>query len=155
MNRFLHSLPQAFVLFAAIVCLTQTIRAQDPVKVDPEHYKVLKETPTVRILEYKDAPGHKVPKHSHPNYFVYVITDATRLFTTNCIAPGATVKLTAGEPISKPAVTHCEENTGNTDTHLLVVEFKNASKKVGSSSSTKRHHGPSPARRFHHQVTID
>ena len=80
-------------------------------------------------------PGHKVPRHSHPNYFVYVISDATRLFTdwsltTACTGEGKTVTLTAGEAISKPAITHCEENTGNTDTHLLVVEFKNARRKT-------------------------
>jgi beta-alanine degradation protein BauB len=154
MIRLPNPILQAFVLFAAMVRLTQTTRAQDPVKVDPEHYKLLKETNTVRILEYKDAPGHKVPKHSHPNYFVYVITDATRLFTDNCITP-ATVKLTAGQAISKPPVTHCEENTGTTDTHLLVVEFKNPPTKGGKSSRTRRHHAVSPPRRFNHQVTID
>jgi quercetin dioxygenase-like cupin family protein len=154
MIRLPNSILRAFVLLAAMLCLTQTTRAQDPVKVDPEHYKLLKETNTVRILEYKDAPGHKVPRHSHPNYFVYVITDATRLFTTNCVTP-TTVNLTAGEAISKPPVTHCEENTGNTDTHLLVVEFKNAPKKKGGSSGGRRHHGPTPSRGFHHPATVD
>jgi hypothetical protein len=154
MTRVPNSIRTALVLFAAMVCLTQTTRAQDPAKVDPQHYKVLKETSTVRILEYKDGPGHKVPRHSHPNYFVYVLNDATRLFTDNCVTP-ATVKLTAGEAISKPAVTHCEENTGNTDTHLLVVEFKNARTKVARSSRTRRHHGLLSGRRFHHQVAID
>ena len=149
MIRLPNPILQAFVLFGTMVCLTQTTKAQDPVKVDPEHYKLLKETNTVRILEYKDAPGHKVPKHSHPNYFVYVITDATRLFTDNCITP-ATVKLMAGEAISKPPVTHCEENTGNTDTHLLVVEFKNPPTKGRRSSGTRRHHGASPPRGFNH-----
>ena len=135
MNNFRHTILKAFILIAAMLCLTHTIRAQDPAKVVPDHYKVLKETNSVRILEYRDTPGHKVPRHSHPNYFVYVVSDATRLFTdwsltAACTGEGKTVTLTVGEAISKPAITHCEENTGNTDTHLLVVEFKNARRKT-------------------------
>ena len=123
MNELSHQLLKTFVLAAAMLCLTQTARAQDPAKVDPDHYKVLKETDTVRILEYRDTPGHKVPRHSHPSYFVYVLDDATRLFTDNCITP-KTVTLKAGETLNPPAVIHCEQNTGNTNTHLLIVEFK-------------------------------
>ena len=142
MNRFLHRLPQAFVLFAAMLCLTQTIRAQDPVKVDPKHYKLLMENDTVRILEFKDEPGHKVPKHSHPPYFVYVMSDAKRLFTDECVTP-KTVILKQGETInSKVGVTHCEENVGYTNTHVLVVEFKTAAKKVARSRKARRSHGP-------------
>jgi len=130
MNKFSHQFLQAFAIVAAMLCLTQAARAQDPAKVDPDHYKVLKETDTVRILEYRDTPGHKVPRHSHPPYFVYVFDDATRLFTDNCITP-KTVTLKAGETLSPAAVTHCEQNTGNTNTHLLIVEFKNLAKKIG------------------------
>lgn len=155
MIGFPNSILKAFVLFAAIVCLTQTTQAQDPVKVDPEHYKVIMENDTVRILEFRDEPGHKVPKHSHPPYFVYVLSDAKRLFTDECVTP-KTVILRKGETIdSKVGVTHCEENTGYTNTHVLVVEFKNAPNKVRRSSRTRRHHGASPPRRFNHQVTID
>src|SRR6266566_8833562 len=111
-------------LFALLLMLsaTQIAAAQDPVKVDPQHYKVLYENNAVRILEYHDSPGHKVPKHSHPNFFVYVISDATRLFTdwtsiSACNGPGKTVALKADESLIKTPVTHCEENTGQTDTH--------------------------------------
>ncbi|SRR6266566_3293546 len=131
-------------LFALLLMLsaTQIAAAQDPVKVDPQHYKVLYENNAVRILSYHDTPGHKVPKHSHPNYFVYVISDATRLFTdwnaaSGCTGDGKTVKLTAGESIRKPPTTHCEENTGNTNTDLLVVEFKGVAK-AGRSHRSKR-----------------
>jgi hypothetical protein len=135
--------PAVFVI-TAMLATPQITRAQDPVKVDPA-YKVLFENKTVRILEYRDTPGHKVPKHSHPNYFVYVISDATRLFTdwnvtTGCTGAGKTVPLTAGEAISKTAITHCEANTGNSDTHLLVVEFKGTSTKARVLHRSKRRH---------------
>jgi len=140
MNKVLKSILQTLLLIAAMFCLTQTTRAQDPVKVDPQHYKVIMENDSVRILEFRDAPGHKVPKHSHPPYFVYVLSDAKRLFTDECVRP-KTVILKTGETIdSKVGVTHCEENVGYTNTHVLVVEFKTAPKKVAISQRNRRNH---------------
>jgi hypothetical protein len=142
MKTILSRTLPAFVI-AVIFCAVQSMRAQDPVKVDPGHYKVLQETATVRILEFRDTPGHVVPKHSHPNYFVYVLSDATRLFTdwsavTKCTGPGKTVMLKTGESLIKPAVTHCEENTGQTNTHVLIVEYKGTSNQPTPPKSPPR-----------------
>jgi quercetin dioxygenase-like cupin family protein len=140
MKKFSHSILPTFGLVAALLCPTQTTRAQDPVKVDPRHYKVIMENDSVRILEFRDEPGHKVPKHSHPPYFVYVLSDAKRLFADECVTP-KTVILKTGETIdSKVGVTHCEENVGHTNTHLLVVEFKTAPKKVAILQRNRRNH---------------
>jgi hypothetical protein len=138
MKTLLHMIFTIFCLSVTMICLTTITQAQDPVKVDPDHYKVLYENSNVRILEYNDSPGHKVPKHSHPNYFVYVVSDATRLFTdwsptTDCNVVGKTVVLQANQSLIKTPITHCEENTGTTDTRLIVVEFKN----VKAQQSTK------------------
>lgn len=132
MKKILSRILPALVTSVTTLGALQSAQAQDPVIVDPGHYKVLQETATVRILEFHDTPGHVVPKHSHPNYFVYVFSDAKRLFTnwtaaTNCSGPGNTVMLTAGESFSKPAVTHCEKNIGQTNTHVLIVEYKGTS----------------------------
>lgn len=141
-NNLSRILP-AFVTFVTMFCAVQSMRAQDPVIVDPGHYKVLQETATVRILEFRDTPGHVVPKHSHPNYFVYVFSDAKRLFTnwsaaTKCSGPGNTVMLKAGETLSKPAVTHCEKNVGQTNTHVLIVEYKGTSNQPTPRKSAPR-----------------
>ena len=45
---------------------------QDPVKVDPQHFHVLFENSHIRVLEYHDKPGHRVPMHSHPVYMSYL-----------------------------------------------------------------------------------
>jgi hypothetical protein len=132
MKNILSRILPPFIISVTTLCAVQSLRAQDPVIVDPGHYKVLQENAAVRILEFHDTPGHMVPKHSHPNYFVYVFSDAKRLFTnwtaaTNCSGPGNTAMLTAGESLRKLAVTHCERNIGQTDTHLLIVEYKAAS----------------------------
>lgn len=145
MKDFTHSALRALAVALLMLCAATAARAQDPAKVDPEHYKILQETPTVRILEYKDTPGTKGPKHSHPNYFAIVVSDATRRFTdakpgdtTECTGPSNTVPLTAGEVIKKGPVIHCEANTGTTNTHLIVVELKQAPTKSTRPRARKR-----------------
>jgi quercetin dioxygenase-like cupin family protein len=49
-------------------------KAQDPAKVDPEHYKGLLDNEYVRILEVRQKPGDKSPIHSHPNHVVYTLS---------------------------------------------------------------------------------
>jgi hypothetical protein len=129
MKRLFQLILIALCASLTTIFLAPIARAQDPVKVDPDHYKVLYENNNVRILEYNDSPGHKVPKHSHPNFFVYVVSDSQRLFTDwisgpNCNGPAKTVVLKADESFPKNAVTHCEANTGYTNARLIVVEFK-------------------------------
>jgi hypothetical protein len=143
MKNTLSRILPAFVISATMLCAVQSIRAQDPVVVDPGHYKVLQENAAVRILEFHDSPGHVVPKHSHPNYFVYVFSDAKRLFTdwtaaTNCSGPGVTVMLKAGKSFGKPAVIHCEKNIGQTDTHVLIVEYKTTANQPNPRKSPPR-----------------
>jgi len=53
MSRLISPIVRAFVLLAAMLCLTQTTRAQDPVKVDPEHYKVI-DSLSSRMLQTSD-----------------------------------------------------------------------------------------------------
>lgn len=129
-----------FVLSAAAVA-----RAQDPVKVDPENYTVLSDSPTARVLEYKDTPGTKGPKHSHPNYYVFVVSNAVRQFTlakpgdtTTCTGTTTTKQLTAGQVIVLKPVTHCETNVGKTDTHLYVVELKPQTAAAATAPTGKR-----------------
>ena len=104
----------------------ETAKAQDPVKVDPEHYKVLFEDEDVRVLRYDDTPGHFVPKHSHPQYVVYALAPALRqFFPAPCaVITVKPVKINPFTPIVKAPVTHCERNAGKTDDHLLIFEFK-------------------------------
>lgn len=106
-------------------------KAQDPVTVDPENYKVLFEDSDVRVLRYDDTPGHFVPKHTHPYpYRVYVITPAIREFLSldaegkDCQKAAVPTKLFANDELMRPPVTHCEANIGTTPTHLILFEFK-------------------------------
>jgi quercetin dioxygenase-like cupin family protein len=50
--------------------------AQDPVKVDPKHYKVEFENDQVRVLRITYGPHEKSVMHDHPAAQVIYLTDA-------------------------------------------------------------------------------
>ena len=55
--------------------------ADDPVKVDPKHYKVEFENDRVRVVRITYAPGEKSVMHSHPESIGVFLTDAHAKFT--------------------------------------------------------------------------
>jgi quercetin dioxygenase-like cupin family protein len=55
--------------------------AEDPVKVDPRHYKVEFENERVRVLRIKYGPGEKSIMHSHPESIAVFLTDAHHKFS--------------------------------------------------------------------------
>jgi beta-alanine degradation protein BauB len=98
-------------------------RAQDPAKVDPQHYKVLLDNEYVRILDVRHQPGDKSPMHSHPHHAVYWLTGTTLKFTS---VDGKTKTVTTkpGQVIWRNAETHTVEITGKTPSHSLDIELK-------------------------------
>lgn len=51
-------------------------RAQDPVKVSPEHYKVEFDNDQVRVLRHTGGAKAKDPMHAHPKNVVVYLSDA-------------------------------------------------------------------------------
>jgi len=98
-------------------------KAQDPVKVDPKHYKVLFNNEYVRILDVRQKPGEKSPMHSHPNHVIYSLTGATIKFTSSD-GKTNTVTTKAGQVVWHNAETHTVENIGKTENHVLDIELK-------------------------------
>jgi quercetin dioxygenase-like cupin family protein len=113
--------------FIPIVCLSilafAISFAQDPVKLDPAHYKVILDNKQVRVLDIRLKPGEKTPMHSHPNHVIYSLTGGTAKFT---LANGKTETATmrAGQAIWHNAETHAGENVGKTAMHALDIELK-------------------------------
>ncbi len=112
------------VLFAVFpVLYAVSANAQDPVKVDPQHFKVLFENEEIRVIEVRVEAGGKVPRHSHPSGFAYALSD----FKAKTTLPDGTIivgEYKAGQFTETKPVTHMEENTGETLAHLLLIEFK-------------------------------
>ncbi|HKG15475.1 MAG TPA: hypothetical protein VKB12_19295 [Pyrinomonadaceae bacterium] len=97
-------------------------RGDDPVSVDPDHYKVLLDNERVRVLEYRAAAGDKTPMHSHPDYVTYNFDGGETNFT---YPKGKPFKATSkpGEVMWHRAETHAGQ-VGSTAVHVLIVELK-------------------------------
>lgn len=130
-----------FLTIAGLLC-APAVLAQDPVKVDPAHHKVEFEDDQIRVLRITFAPGDKSVMHNHPNAVAVFLTDST--LTQNVSAgnvPSGPRK--AGDVVAVEPFTHTPENTGDTPTEVILVEFKQkpgmamASAKEGADNSTK------------------
>jgi beta-alanine degradation protein BauB len=114
-----------FVLSCAAVCLfTATIcTAQDPLKVDPKHYKVETENAQVRVLRIHYRLQEKSVMHSHPNSVVTYLSDGTMKMHT---PDGKSEELTGkmGQTLFTPAGTHMLENAGDQPFDAVLVELK-------------------------------
>jgi quercetin dioxygenase-like cupin family protein len=99
------------------------LRAQDPVKVDSKHYKVLFENDQVRVLRIQYAPGDKSPMHQHPDSVAVFLSEQTAKFTfpdgKNEVVTGKT-----GEAKWIPGGSHEPENIGNKPLEVVLVELK-------------------------------
>ena len=98
-------------------------KSTDALKVGGEAYRLLLENDRVRVLELRMKPGAKMGMHSHPSVVAYSFGEAKNRWT---LPDGKTedMQLKAGQVIWSGPFTHAAENTGKTETHLLVVELK-------------------------------
>jgi quercetin dioxygenase-like cupin family protein len=116
-----------YVLLSATLCIFSVAMAsaQDPVKVDPKHYKVESENAQVRILHIHYGPHEKSVMHSHPDAVVVYLSNGTIRMTT---PDGKTqdTKGKAGETLFTPAGVHLPENVGDTPFDAVLVELKGA-----------------------------
>jgi quercetin dioxygenase-like cupin family protein len=115
-----------FVLLAALLCLTGSVAfAQDPVKVDPKHYKVEFENANVRVLRVHYGPHEKSVMHHHPDAVVTFLTDAHVKFT---LPDGTSTEHTvkAGDAQWNAAGNHLPENLGDAPMEGILVELKHS-----------------------------
>ncbi len=113
------------VLFvAAVVCLAvSTAKAQDPVKVDPNNWKVEFENAQVRVLRVHIAPHGKLGMHEHPASVLIPLTDG---HVKDIFPDGKTLErqFKAGQATWRDALKHANENLGDTPTESVLVELK-------------------------------
>lgn len=113
------------VLGVVVLAATAVVQAQDAVKADPAHYKVLIDNASVRVLEINYAPGGKSVMHEHPDSIVVPLTASKVEFT---LADGKTQSQSMDKDSAQyaPAGKHNPHNTGTTPVHAILVEFKAA-----------------------------
>jgi quercetin dioxygenase-like cupin family protein len=97
--------------------------ADDPVKIDPKHYKVEFENERVRVVRIKYGPGEKSVMHSHPQSIAVFLTDARTKFT---YPDGKTedINASAGSVQHMDAFTHLPENKSKKPFEVIQVELK-------------------------------
>ena len=109
----------ALLLAAAAV----PARAQDPVKVDPKHYRVEFENDQVRVLRITYGAHEKSVMHEHPGAVAVFLIDGQVKFTfPDGKSQDAPFK--AGTTMWTPAGKHLPENTGDKPFELILVEMK-------------------------------
>jgi quercetin dioxygenase-like cupin family protein len=97
--------------------------AEDPVKVDPKHYKVEFENDRVRVLRIKYNPGEKSVMHGHPESIGVFLTDIQGRF----IYPDGRsedIEAKAGSVQHMDALTHLPESTSKEPFEAILVELK-------------------------------
>ncbi len=110
-------------VLSGVMLLSGKSFAQDPIKVDPKHYKVEFENDQVRVLRISYGPGEKSVMHEHPDAVAVFLTDIHTKFT---LPDGKTIENTqkAGSSLWTPAGKHLPENIGKKRLELLLVELK-------------------------------
>lgn len=108
-------------------------RAEDPVKLAPEMYKVAIDNAEVRALDIRVQPGGKVAMHSHPASVLTAYTPCKMRFT-GADGKSADVEFKPGDIVWRDAESHAGENIGTEECHALQVELKHAK---GAAKKTK------------------
>ena len=111
-------------LLGGLMCLAVSAAlAQDPVKVDPNHYKVEFENAQVRVLRIHYGAHEKSVMHYHPASVAVFLTDVHGKFTyPDGKSEDAQGK--AGDTRWGKAGKHLPENTGDNAFDLILVELK-------------------------------
>ena len=124
----------AVSLGAVVLMAASSLMGQDPVKVDPQHYKVEFENAKVRVLRVKYGPHEKSAMHEHPDAVAVYITDIHGQFK---LPDGSTQKADgkAGESLWTPAGKHAPENIGDKAFELVLVELKGAGGAKGAATA--------------------
>jgi quercetin dioxygenase-like cupin family protein len=109
---------------AAVVCLAGHVAlAQDPIKVEPKHYKLDFENDRVQVVAVHYGPHEKSEMHDHPGGVVISLTAGHLRFTDE---RGKTREVFAkpGEARWYPPFKHKVENLGDEPYNAVYVGVK-------------------------------
>lgn len=110
------------ILLAFLLGPTAAI-GQDAIQTDGDKYKLIFENECVRVLDYKDSPGQKTQQHKHPAFVLYAFAPFKRSIT---LPDGKILQrqFKEGDVMWSDSQTHIGMNTGETPTHVLLIEMK-------------------------------
>ena len=119
-----------FAVALLVLVFSFPAAAQDPIKVDPQHYKVIFEDTSIRVLRLTYGPHEKSVMHEHPfgSCVIFITefhgksTDPDGNVTTEDHAPGEV----ACDTYKRGTFRHLPENTGETVFQVILIERKSA-----------------------------
>ena len=121
---------QILAFLAALGVSESSLRAQDPIRVDPKNYRIAFENEQLRVLEFRSRPGFGIcgiGRHSHPAHLTIALTEAKARVTLED-GKELIVANKAGDMFWSPAETHTVENIGKGAVHAYIVEIKEAAR---------------------------
>ena len=98
--------------------------AIDPVKIDPQHYKVEFENDQVRVVRVNIGPHESAPMHEHQLHRIMVYLVDANVRVTGADGKVETTLHRAGEILEGGAARHSERNLGDTPVQVIVTELK-------------------------------
>lgn len=115
----------ARTVLLSLVCTATGALAQDAVQTDGDKHKAIFENDCVRVLDYQDRPGQATHQHRHPAFVLYALAPFQRSLT---LPDGKVLQrqFKAGDVMWSDAQTHIGTNTGDTPTHVVIVEMKSS-----------------------------
>ncbi len=138
------------VIFLIVVLIAAPLAlAQDPAKVDAQHYQVLLENDQVRVLRIHYMPKEKSVMHEHPASVVVFLSNSKTRFT---LPDGSTVDSAGktGDAQFAEAGKHQPEDVGKTPVEAVLVELKG-----GPMNSSKVALDPVTVDPAHHSVVFE
>ena len=106
--------------------------AQDPTKVMPRAYRVAFENDKLRVLDFTGRPGMGIcgeGMHSHPAHLTVVLADWQGKATMEGGTPRDRARK-LGDVFWSEAETHKVENTGKSNSRVLIIELKSPAGKA-------------------------
>ncbi len=97
----------------------------DPLKVDPEHYKLEFENAQVRVLRVNIEPHGTAPMHEHSVNRVTVFLTDQDFRVTDSHGQATLTKHKAGDAVWGTPTMHMEQNLSDAPFEVVAVEIKN------------------------------
>jgi non-heme chloroperoxidase len=110
-------------LFLLLVLGLTSAWAQDPVQIDPKHYKVEYEDAKVRVIRFTLPPGESTPMHAHAERINVIVHGGTVRQTDRAGKVVETVGV-AGQVSHRDPMSHSVTNIGSTVWETVSTEFK-------------------------------
>lgn len=97
--------------------------AQDPVKADPQHYKVELENEKLRVVRIKYGPHEKSETHVH-SFLVEINLTVAHLVITYPDGRTETIQAKPGQVLTFPASERLPENLSDFPYEAIAIELK-------------------------------